>query len=233
MTPRVASIVVAAQLAVTLAHADAVEDAALAHLDRGVAAYRAGDFVRAHTELAEANRLAPDRPNPYRWLALTEAQLDDCRGALVNIEGFLSRVPATDPRVAELVQLRDRCLHTGKLDVSSTPSGATIRVDGGPPIATTPARNLVLPTGPHVLSLEKPGFAALSHPIDVRPFGIDRATFTLSTAPARSTPLVRRWWFWTAVGALAITAAGVTYELTRDSASRLPALTCDGSGCHP
>ncbi len=224
-------IVVAAQLAAAVARADPAEDRALAHLDRGVAAYRAGDFARAHTELAAASRLAPDRPNPYRWLALTDVELGDCRAALVNIESFLSRVASDDPRAAELVALRERCLATGTLSVATTPSGAALRVDGGPPIATTPVNNLAIRVGRHVITLDKPGFVSLSHQIDVRPFGAGYATYALSAEPAA--PLVRRWWFWAAVGAAAITAAGLSYELTRGSDPRLPLVTCDPSGCHP
>src|SRR5262245_26310500 len=83
------------------ARADAVEDAARVHLDRGVAAFRAGDYALALRELTAASELVPDAPNPHRWLALTEVQLGDCRSALGHIEGFLSRVPADDPRTAE------------------------------------------------------------------------------------------------------------------------------------
>jgi hypothetical protein len=231
MTAHVASIVAAALLAATPAAADPAEDAALAHLDRGVAAYRARDFARAHDELLEASRLAPDRPNPYRWLALAEVELDDCQSALVNIEGFLSRVPTGDTRIPELVALRDRCLHTGKVTIESTPGGAAIRIDDGPVIATTPARRLVMPVGAHSVTLSRPGFVSRTARIDVHAFGTDFATFHLSAE--RSTPLVRRWWFWAAVAATTIAAAGVTYTLTRDAPTRLPAVICDANGCRP
>jgi tetratricopeptide (TPR) repeat protein len=232
MISHVAWIVVAVQLVAAAAAADPTEDAALTHLDRGVAAYRAGDFARAHDELLEANRLAPDRPNPYRWLALAEAELDDCQSALINIEAFLSRVPAADARVAELVALRDRCQHTSKVDIESTPAGAAIRLDGGPVIGQTPAKRLVMRTGPHVVTLEKPGFAAQSTSIDVRPFGTNYATFQLRTA--QPTSITHRWWFWLAVGAVAATAGGLIYEASQsDPAPGLPPVTCTSSGCHP
>jgi Flp pilus assembly protein TadD len=181
MTSRVMWIAVAVQLATTVVRADPAGDA-LAHLDRGVAAYRAGDYALAHTELAAASELAPDRPNPYRWLAMTEVALGDCRTALVHIESFLSRVPAGDPRVAELVALRAGCL--------------------------APASDAA---SPHV------------------------APHTAPAAPAEpdATPVYRRWWFWTAIGAVAVTAAGVTYGLTRGGDARLPPVTCDAGGCHP
>lgn len=162
MAARVAWIVAWAQLAVAPAHAEpgspedsGVEQAALAHLDRGVAAYRAGDFAHAHAELAEASRLAPDRPNPYRWLALTEVALGDCANALIHVESFLSHAPAGDPRVGEMDAVRTRCAGIGTVSVASTPSGAAIRVDGGPKVvATTPARGIALPVGTHRLALE-------------------------------------------------------------------------------
>ena len=231
MTAHVAWIVVAVQLTATAAFADPTEDAALAHLDRGVAAYRAGDFARAHDELLEANRMAPDKPNPYRWLALAEAELDDCQSALINIEAFLSRVPAGDPRVAEQVELRDRCLHNGRIDIDSTPAGAAVRVDGGDSIGTTPARRLAMRVGPHTVTLEKPGFAAQSSRIEVRPFGTNYATFHLQAE--QPTSITHRWWFWVAVGAVAATAGGLIYEASRSSSPSLPVVTCNASGCHP
>jgi hypothetical protein len=153
--------------------AQPVEDRALAHLDRGVAAYRAGDYERARAELGEASTLVPDRPNPYRWLAMTEVQLGDCRSALFHIESFLSRVPAGDPRVPEVIALRTRCVE---------PAPA-------PPPAPPP--------------------------------------------PPPEPSIVHRWWLWTAIGAVALTAAGVTYGLTRGGDPRLPPVTCTPTGCHP
>lgn len=112
---------VAASLAAAGARADATETAALFHLERGVAAFKAGDFVEARRELTIAHELAPDRANPYRWLALTAVQLGDCPGARDNASGFLARVPADDPRAAELVRLRDLCTR-----------GGVVRHDAGP-----------------------------------------------------------------------------------------------------
>jgi hypothetical protein len=198
MTSHVARIVLAALVATAVARAepasgppgDTVQNRALIHLDRGVAAYRARDFHRAHAELAEASRLAPDRPNPYRWLALTDAALGDCDSALVNVEGFLSRVAADDPRVGELRALRDRCLR-GPRTAAARPDDTGAGPGASPPVAP--------PAAP----------------------------------PPADPPVYRRWWFWTAIGAVALTAAGTTYALTRDPASRLPPVTCDPAGCHP
>jgi hypothetical protein len=45
-------------------------------------------------------------------------------------------------------------------------------------------------------------------------------------------PLSQRWWFWVAVGAVAV-AIGVTYEATRGPGPHLPGVTCDDAGCRP
>ncbi|HEY0476313.1 MAG TPA: PEGA domain-containing protein, partial [Kofleriaceae bacterium] len=238
MTAHVAWIVLAAQLAAAVGHAapaapappalapappDPAEARALDHLDRGVAAYRAGDYERARAELVAASALAPDKPNPYRWLALSEVALGDCASALIHVESFLSRVAPADPRVAEVVALRERCVDTAVVRVSSTPSGASLRLDGGPPAATTPAR-LAMRTGHHRIVVEKPGFQSESHDLDVPATGELFQSYTLRE-PRPPPPLVRRWWFWTAVGAVAITAAGVGYGLSRGPDARLPPVT--------
>jgi hypothetical protein len=91
------------------AYADPAEDAALVHLDRGIAAFNGKDFAVAEREFNAAHALVPDKANPYRWLALTEIQLGDCKTALEHIDGFIGRVPAADPRVAEMTRWRDFC----------------------------------------------------------------------------------------------------------------------------
>jgi hypothetical protein len=112
------------------ARADATQDAALLHLDRGVAAFNAKDFARARTEFEAAHDLAPDKANPYRWLALTEIQLGDCTAALPNIEGFLARVPPTDARVAEMARWREFCSKPATQPQGSGAQNAGTQVTG-------------------------------------------------------------------------------------------------------
>lgn len=91
------------------AYADPTEDAALLHLDRGIAAFNAKDFKTAARELSMAHDLAPTKANPYRWLALTEIQLGDCVAATSHIDGFLARVTPDDPRIPEMTRWREFC----------------------------------------------------------------------------------------------------------------------------
>jgi hypothetical protein len=83
-----------------------------------------------------------------------------------------------------------------------------------------------------VVALDKAGFAAVSRTVDVRPTGTTVASFAL-VPTGGPPPLYRRWWLWAAVGAVAITAAGVAFAVTRGSEARLPPVTCDPTGCHP
>jgi len=212
------------------ARADGVEDAARVHLDRGVAAFRARDYARAHRELTAASELVPDKPNPYRWLALTEVQLGDCRAALGHIETFLARVPEGDERVAELVRLRDLCQRTGALRVDSTPPRASLRIDGAV-VGDTPYRALSLSAGRHALVAEKPGFAARSQSVDLAAGAA--LDVHLELARARR-PLTRRWWFWAAVGGAALTAtAAIAYAASDRDPTPLPPIDCDLTGCRP
>lgn len=158
------------------ARADRVDSEALAHLDRGVAAYKLADYATARRELDAAVELVPDRANPYRWRALTELAQHDCPTAVVDIESFLSRVPAGDARVAELTAARDRCI-----------AGARV----------APA--------PVVQAVQAP--------------------------PPASPAIYEHWWFWTAIGAVAVTGAGIAYGVTRHDETTLPIVHCSSAGC--
>lgn len=208
-----------------------VDDGAAAHLQRGIAAYRAHHFTQAVDELLQANRLAPERPEPYRWLALTEVEIDDCPSALLNVDAFFARAPRGSPAAAELLGLRDRCLHTGRVNVESSPGGAELHIDDGPVVATTPISGLALRIGTHAVTLRKPGFETLHDRLDVQAAGTSYASFVLR--PEHHTSLTQRWWFWAALGAVAVTAIGVTYEATRTSEPQLPGVICTSTGCTP
>lgn len=148
MRRAVASLIVVA-LAGGPVRADVAKEkvAAQVHLDRGIEKFQAGDYAAAHAELLIAHDLAPDKPNPYRWLALTEAQLDDCPAALLNIEEFLKRVPDGDDRRPEMVRLRALC---ARVEPEAQPVGPA----PPPPTEDTPSRWWIWPVaGAAVLAI--------------------------------------------------------------------------------
>jgi hypothetical protein len=212
-------------IAVNAAHAD--PQGAQRHLDRGVAAFRAGEFTRARTEFRAARDLAPDRPNPYRWLALSEVQLGDCAAALPNITEFTRRVPADDARLPEMTRWAELCRRTGVLRVDSVPR-ATLRLDGAV-VGATPFRALSLSAGPHKLVADQPGFRTAARDIVLAPGGELAVTFELERARK---PLVRRWWFWGAVGVVAVAAGTIAITAASgDDTTLLPPIQCDPAGC--
>jgi hypothetical protein len=217
-------------LAVRPASADPVEEAAQVHLDRGIAAFERRDYLGAHEELAAANKLVPEKPNPYRWLALTEVQLGDCERARVNIEGFLSRVAEDDARRAEMLRLRDLCSRTGTLSIRTTPDKAQLRIDGAQ-VGPAPYRSGSFAVGNHKVVAVAPGYEASS-----RNFALEASsTLDLHLELHRpSTSITRRWWFIPAVVGAAAIAGGAIYFATRSdtSTSSLPGVICDASGCH-
>jgi hypothetical protein len=235
MRVRVVCLALIVPMVAAAAHADPDDDSAAVHLERGLAAYRAREFRRALDELLQANRRAPDLADPFRWIALTEAEIDDCRSALINIDTFVSLVPAGDPRVPELVALRDRCQHTGNLTVESTPSGAALRVDNGSVVGTTPVSRLAMRTGRHTITVEKPGWESQSRDVDVYAFATDHASFALTAV--HETQLAHRWWFWAGLGVATAVLAVVAYDARRPDTGRpdtgLPPVTCTASGCQP
>ena len=213
------------------AHADAVEDAAQVHLDRGIAAFEKGDFLAAHREMTAANGLMPAKPNPYRWLALVEVQLGDCTKALANIEAFLSRVAEDDARRAEMLRLRELCSRTGTLAIRTTPERAQLRIDGAH-VGVAPYRSGAFAVGKHEITAEAAGYDALSRSLVVTAGGTHDVHLTL-TRPR--TPITRRWWFVPAIAGAAVVVTGAVFLATRDSDSdsALPGIICDASGCRP
>lgn len=211
------------------ARADPSEAAALEHMNRGVAAFRAKQFARAHSEFAAASELAPDRPNPYRWLALTEVQTGDCPRAVVHAEAFLARVPPDDPRAPELIRVRDLCRRTGALRVQSNPSPVSLRIDGEP-VGWTPYRSLAMRPGSYRVAAERDGYERSERTVVIRP-GAQLAV-RIDLEPL-SRPITRRWWFWAAVAGVAAAAATTAVVLSADDdgVALLPPVRCDEAGC--
>jgi hypothetical protein len=217
-------------LAVRPASADPVEDAAQVHLDRGIAAFERHEYLAAHEELVAANKLVPDKPNPYRWLALTEVQLGDCARARGNIEAFLSRVAADDARRAEMLRLRELCSRTGSLAIRTTPDKAQLRIDSAH-VGPAPYRSGSFAVGNHTVVAEADGYEPSSRAFAVTAGSALDLQLELNRP---RTPITHRWWFIPAiVGAVAI-AGGAVYLATHDSSSTssLPGVMCDASGCH-
>lgn len=139
MRAQLATILAAVAVAVAPARADDVEAAAQVHLDRGIAAFGAGDLALAKKELLTAVELVPHKPNPYRWLALAEIQDGDCAHAKLDVESFLARVPPDDERIPELLRARDACKQKGVPQIVPRAEPAPV----GQPLPPAPAERSI------------------------------------------------------------------------------------------
>ena len=224
--------IVVTACAVTAARADDTPDEqeAVRHLNLGVAAYKAGRFDEALRELAETERLAPDRANTHRWFAVVYARIGDCKSALAHVDGYMARVGEADRRLPEILELRDRCLGAATLFVRSTPDGASVRIDGGPVAGTTPYRALGVRGGSHVVAVDKPGYMSLSRSIMMPATGQLVLDLQLEAPAPAAHHRMRVWWY--AGAAAVVTVAAVALVVTRDHGdNELPPIVCDAGSC--
>ena len=143
--------------------AQAQEDAARDALNRGRLLYEQGVYETAREQFLEAKRLAPDAPNPHRWLGLTDLKLGRCPEALWELEQFLQLVKPDDKRIPEVTAARDQCKEAvkprGILVVESSPPGAEVRLDdpGSAALGLTPYRNEGVAVGTHAVHVALAG----------------------------------------------------------------------------
>jgi hypothetical protein len=222
--------------------ADSTDDA-LKLLDLGVSHFQAGRLDAARDAFIKARDLVPDKPNPHRWLGLVYARLGNCGLAVWELESFIRRVPASDPRTVEAVTLRDRCKaelkpRFGALVIESTPPEASVRLDdaAAPVLGTTPYRNEAVPVGSHLVVVEKPGYQTAQKGVLVSQEGITRVELALSpavvaavtTSPTTDAPRKKpRYWIYGVVGGAVVVAAvvlGVGLGVGLRSSSEIPTL---------
>lgn len=98
------------------------------------------------------------------------------------------------------------------LHVRTTPSGATVSVDGRRVGTSSPRTELVVPAGSHVVRVEREGYEEASVPLVLAAGSTRELTVPLE----RKLPVTSRWWFWT--GAALLVAGGVAtgYALLKE-----------------
>ena len=231
MRLRAVALAAACLLLPAAARADREADAVKA-LDDGWQLFLKGDLAAARSKFAFAQREFPDKPNPYRLLALVDAREHHCADALANLDQFLKRVKSDDPRYAEAVTLRDTCkgeLARGTIALTSTPPGAVVRLDDekAPPLGRTPLEAKV-PPGPHTLFLDAPGY--LRAKLSAQVTADQRLMVEGLLVKAPPPPTDKRLWIALGVGGGILVAAalalglgfGLTASSTFSNAARFP-----------
>jgi hypothetical protein len=102
--------------------ADKLEDAAQLLIDRGLAAWEKGDLPGARASFARARDLLPEKPNPYRLLALADQKLGQCDVAVAEADRFLALAAADDSRRNEVRSIRESCVRPSPTPAIAKPS---------------------------------------------------------------------------------------------------------------
>lgn len=172
-----------------VARADEGGDA-LRALEHGIDLFKADHLLEARAAFEKARKLAPAKPNPYRWLGLADARLGDCAKAVPELNDFIARVPDGDPRTVEAVTIRERCLQelkpkVGTLVVHSDPEGAAVRLDDetAAPVGVTPWRASSLTVGAHGVFLSLRGYVKQFRSVVVSAGGTARIDVELAEQP--------------------------------------------------
>jgi hypothetical protein len=142
-------------------------DAARELDQQGVKSFRAARYVDAIEYFRAAYRLGG--PSSELWnIVRCREGLDDAEGAAAAIDDYLGAkdVTAQDRADAqrEAQGLRGR---TSILTVTTSPSGATVAVDGKAMPGATPL-SVDLRSGSHSLLIRREGYLPVSHPVEAR-----------------------------------------------------------------
>jgi hypothetical protein len=142
-------------------------DAARELDQEGVRSFRAGRYGDAIDYFRAAYSLGG--PSSELWnIVRCREGLDDAEGASAAIDDYLAGkdISAQDRADAqrEAQGLRSRA---STLTVTTTPSGASLTVDGRPVAGLTPL-SIDLRAGSHSLLLRRDGYLPVTHPVEAR-----------------------------------------------------------------
>jgi len=136
---------------------------------KGVAAYRAGQFSDAIDKLLDADRVMPNAAFSYN-IALAYQAMGDERSALRWLRGYLRQSTKKDEKAAEKVRVLEAELQAKgiqQVTVLSKPGGATLRIDGSV-LGLTPFTTEIVP-GSHYVTLTLDGYKTVQKSLELRP----------------------------------------------------------------
>jgi tetratricopeptide (TPR) repeat protein len=190
---------------------------AKAHFRTGEIYYEQGRYPDAAHEFEEAYRLS-HRPALLYNMGKSYDGAGDAARALGAYRRFLAQVTGSADRPAVTERVEQLAHIVGHIQIASTVPGALVRVDGAE-VGTTPLPAAVeLNPGAHAVEVAHEGYATFKQSVVAAPGASASVDAKLESlvkvirveVPADRpppTPLYKRWWLWTAVGA--VVAAGV------------------------
>lgn len=125
----------------------------------------------------------------------------------------------------------------GNLHVSSTPSGAVVRLDeeNAPGVGATPFDLVGVPGGSHRVFFARDGFKTERRDVLIVEGGSatleatlqpeDAATSSTPVARPEHTPIYKKWWLWSIVGAAVVTGVAIGIGIGTMTNTNVPAST--------
>jgi PEGA domain len=147
------------------------KDAARKAFSEGEKAFAAGDFVAAHTAFGQAHGLVPSAQASY-WAAKSLDSQGKLEESIAAYEAVLTDAELDklgDDKIAEvkarIVELKAKLV--GELSIVTTPTGATVSIDGAPQAGETPLTVKLAP-GPHKITVLANGFEPKEVDVEIK-----------------------------------------------------------------
>ncbi len=178
----------------------------------GVDLYVAGRYAEAAREFDVAASILPGSPKLAYNAARSWERAQELPKAIARYRRYLEIAPDAPDRAA--IQRTILALEAGvpeapaRLLVDSTPTAASVFLDGATEAAGRTPASLELSAGLHTLRVEAPGYEPVGQTLDLPGGTTRRLTFTLATKQIEAPGWVRPTG-WAAVG-LAVVAAGAS-----------------------
>ncbi|MET0341112.1 MAG: tetratricopeptide repeat protein [Polyangiales bacterium] len=176
----------------------------------GFEAFERGDYGEARTHFLTAHGLSPNA-RVLKVLAMVEYELGNYPASIAFGEQALASQerPLSHVSRVEAEQLLTRARgYVSYYTLTLKPRDATVRLDGAN-LAVRDGDVLTLMAGPHSLEVHAPLHQTHRSTLQVMGGETEQLSFALSKRGGPSeTPLRKKWWLWTGVGALV--AGGVT-----------------------
>lgn len=236
-----AAFAVVLGLAVTPVGARAAdEEEAKIHFDKAQMAYKLGKYAEAIREYEAAYRAMPDPAflfniaQSHRQQYRLDRRAKHLQRALTLYKSYLREMPqAPNKQTVQKIIEELKSLLTAVEDQTQDEKkkarlmlrgdqaqGAQVTLDDK--AAGTIPLSVEVEPGVHLVKVTKEGYEPWSTSVNVEPGGkldlpvmLQRTTPTEGTRPTE-TPVYKKWWFWTIIGAVAVAGAGTgIYFATR------------------
>jgi len=214
------------------ARADDAEEAKR-YFVKAQTAYKLNKYIEAIENYEAAYRALPDAAflfniaQAQRQQYALDKKVDRLHKALALYKAYLRDMPQAPNRntVMTLMEELQKWIQAvdNRRDADDRPGTLTLRGDtaagamvlmDGKELGPMPLSRKV-PAGPHLLQVRRPGFREWSTSLTVAPGSqvelpviLQPETTAPTPTPPKSTPVYKRWWFWTVIGVVVVAGAG-------------------------